>query len=335
MYFVSRESIKQSGIADPLVAQSLIEQTFSQKAQGKAVGAQEVAMAAGSREAGAFYSLPAYLAEEGVAGLKWTSHVPHSDPTIPYTHPVVVLNELATGRPLALLEGELISGLRTGAVSATAIKALAGSKASSLFLCGSGFQASHQLRSIVPFMPELKEVHVWSRTMQHAEQLLENHADILRERGIQSRVHASLPERLDCAEVVVGATSASTPYLHADHFVAGHLYLHIGMRDIDAEAIESFDHIVCDDYEAGVPSSSQSLFGLARKTPEIGGKVTLLEKLLAKPDPAIQRHPERRLMFNAFGLSIFDLVLAHEALQRLLKQPDSNVVQFDLSKERS
>ncbi|WP_164848693.1 hypothetical protein [Paenibacillus sp. DCT19] len=182
MYFVSRDSIKQSGIADPLVAQRLIERTFSQKAQGTAVSAQEIAMAAGAREAGAFYSLPAYLAEEGVAGLKWTSHVPHSDPSIPYTHPVVVLNELATGRPLALLEGELISGLRTGAVSATAIKALAGSKASSLFICGSGFQASHQLRSIVPFMPELKEVHVWSRTMQHAEQLLENHADLLRER---------------------------------------------------------------------------------------------------------------------------------------------------------
>ncbi|WP_128101855.1 hypothetical protein [Paenibacillus sp. DCT19] len=134
---------------------------------------------------------------------------------------------------------------------------------------------------------------------------------------------------------MVGATSASTPYLHVDHFVPGHLYLHIGMRDIDAEAIESFDHIVCDDYEAGVPSSSQSLFGLARKTPEIGDKVILLEKLLAEPDQAIQQHPERKLMFNAFGLSIFDLVLAHEALQRLLKQPDSNVVQFDLSKERS
>ncbi|WP_331845667.1 hypothetical protein [Paenibacillus haidiansis] len=318
-----------------MVAQRLIERTFWQKAQGTAVAAQEVAMAAGAREAGAFYSLPAYLAEEGVAGLKWTSHVPQPDHRLPYTHPVVLLNELATGRPLALLEGELISGLRTGAVSATAIKALAGSQASSLFLCGSGFQAGHQLRSIVPFMPELKEVHVWSRTARHAEQLLQKHAAMLGERGIHARVHQSLPKCLDCAEVVIGATAASVPYLHAEHFVPGHLYLHIGMRDIDPKAIELFDNIVCDDYEAGVPSSSQSLFALARKKPDIVRKVTLLESLLAEPDQAKQRHPERKTMFNAFGLSIFDLVLAYETLQRLLEQPGANVVQFDLSKERS
>ncbi|MFE6076445.1 hypothetical protein ACFVQB_18395 [Paenibacillus sp. NPDC057886] len=335
MYFISRERIEQSGIADPLVAQRLIERTFWQKAQGTAVSAQEVAMAAGAREAGAFYSLPAYLAEEGVAGLKWTSHVPQPNHGLPYTHPVVLLNELATGRPLAILEGELISGLRTGAVSSTAIKILTGSHASSILLCGSGFQAGHQLRSILPFMPELKEVHVWSRTAQHAEQLLERHTAQLEQRGIHTRVHVSLPERLDFAEVVVGATSASEPYLHAEHFVRGHLYLHIGMRDIDSEAILSFDDIVCDDYEAGVPSSSQSLFGLARQSPDIARKVTLLETLLGKPDQAIQQHPERKIMFNAFGLSIFDLVLAHETLKRLLEQPGTNIAPLDLSKERT
>lgn len=334
MYFISRERIEQSGIADPIVTQRLIERTFRQKAQGTAVSAQEVAMAAGAREAGAFYSLPAYLAEEGVAGLKWTSHVPKPDHGLPYTHPVVLLNELATGRPLAILEGGLISGLRTGAVSATAIKTLAGSRASSLLVCGSGYQAGHQLRSIVPFMPELKEVHVWSRTPLHAEQLVEQHSGIFRERCIQARVHVSLPDHLDFAEVVVGATAASEPYLRAEHFVRGHLYLHVGMRDIDSEAIQSFDDIVCDDYEAGVPSSSQSLFGLARKSPDIVQKVTLLETLLAQPDQAKQQHPSRKTMFNAFGLSIFDLVLAHEALKRLMESAGENLEQFHLSKER-
>lgn len=332
MYFLSRELIEESGIADPEVAQRLIERTFNQKGKGSAVSAQEVAMAAGAREAGAFYSLPAYLEEERIAGLKWTSHVPQQTPGIPYTQPVILLNELNTGRPLALLEGELISGLRTGAVSATAIKVLATSEASSLLLCGSGFQAGHQLRSVVPFLPNLKEVHVWSRTRQHAEMLVERNAVFLEGRGIRPWVHESLPERLDFAEVVIGATSASEPYLHAEHFVQGHLYLHIGMRDIDQEAIHAFDTIVCDDFEAGVPSSSQSLFGLARRSPDIGRKVTLLETLLSEPDETKRQNAVRKTMFNAFGLPIFDLVLAHAALTRVVEQQGAAISPFDLRK---
>ncbi|WP_283657199.1 hypothetical protein [Paenibacillus sp. RC343] len=151
MVIISREQIVQSGITDARAAQHIIERTFIQKAAGNAAGAQEIAMIPDSLEAGAFYSLPAYLKEEGVAGIKWTSHVPKASGNQPYTHPLIILNDLQTGVPEALLEGELVSGLRTAAVSATAIKYLADPMATSLLICGSGFQAKHQLKGVLPF----------------------------------------------------------------------------------------------------------------------------------------------------------------------------------------
>ncbi|MDO3412419.1 hypothetical protein QWJ34_21825 [Saccharibacillus sp. CPCC 101409] len=341
MYLISRSRIEASGIAEPEAARRLIERTLRAKAAGTSAGAQEVAMAAGAREAGAFYSLPAYLGGEGVAGLKWTSHVPGQGGELPYTQPVILLNDLKTGTPIALLEGQLISGLRTGAVSAAAVSALTEASASSLLLCGSGFQARHQLRALLPALPGLQDVHLWSRTPARAERLQREFAGAFAERGIRSRVHAALPPRLDFARVIVGATSAARPYLRAEHFAPGQLYVHIGMRDIEEDAVEAFDEIVCDDFEAGVPSSSQSLFGLARRNPGIARKVTLLENLLEPerqglpgPEPEGPGSTARRagggkVMFNAFGLSIFDLALAHEALRRLQARPGVELRRFD------
>ncbi|WP_223070490.1 hypothetical protein [Paenibacillus caui] len=260
MLIISREQIVNSGIADPRAAQQIIEQTFIQKAHKKAVCAQEIAMIPDRVEAGAFYSLPAYLEDANVAGIKWTTHVPKTGKNDSYTHPVIVLNELNTGVPIALVEGQLISGLRTAAVSATAIKHLADPQAASLLVCGSGFQARQQIKGVLPFLPHLQEIHFWSRNAAHAEQMEQELSALLKPLKIKSRIHHELPGRLDFAEIVIGVTSASTPYLNSSHFTKGHLYLHVGMRDIEAEAVEAFDEIVCDDFQSGVLTSNQSLF---------------------------------------------------------------------------
>jgi ornithine cyclodeaminase len=329
MRIVTREYVLRSGIANAAHAQPVIERTFRQKAAGKAVSAQEIAMIPERVEKGAFYSLPAYLTDAAVAGIKWTTHVRNvHTPNVPYTHPVIVLNDLASGKPVALVEGLLISGLRTGAVSATAVKYLADPRTESLLICGSGFQAEHQVRGVLPFLPELKELHIWSRNPAHAERFRHRLADELDTRRIRTRIHASLPAKLDFAPIVIAATSATEPYLYADHFVQGHLFINIGMRDIDTAAIERFDRIVCDDFQAGVMTSNQSLFHLARSNPAIGQRVVLLEERILDT-VQVRQEADRKLMFNAFGLPIFDLALAHAVLERLqeagLPVPDADM----------
>lgn len=313
MQMITQQQIEASGFLDVQTSQCLIEQTLHQKTAGLACHVQEIAMPAG---AGSFYSLPAYLTEAGVAGLKWTAHTPVAAYGQAHTHPLIVLNDLNTGVPLAVLESLTISGLRTGAVTATALKYIADPGAQSLLICGSGFQADHQLRAVLPFLPELKELHVWSRHVEHAEKMAERHQALLTGQGIRTIVHQTLPSRLDFANIVIGATSADSHYLHADHFVDGHLYVHIGKRDIDVEAILAFDAIVCDDFAAGVQGSSQSLFVLARSDEQLADHITLLEEIAAR-QKQVQQTSARKIMFNAFGLSIFDLALAYAIYKHL------------------
>ncbi|WP_044480109.1 ornithine cyclodeaminase family protein [Paenibacillus antibioticophila] len=337
MYLVTRAQVRASGIADASVAQELVERTFIEKRAARAACAQEVSMIPRQLESGAFYSLPGYLAGEQVAGIKWTTHVPKASRQGSYTNPVIVLNDMQSGVPTALVEGQLISGLRTAGVSSTALKYLADAEVRSVLICGSGFQAAHQLAGLLPFLPQLREVHFWSRHQEHAQAIHERFAEQLKQRSIAGILHPTLPDRLDFAQIVMGVTSAAEPYLKAEHFCPGHFYVHIGMNDIEAAAIQSFDHIVCDDFRAGVKTSSQSLFRLARTDASIEEKVTLLETLLPqdKGERAVAMSPikqnkQQKLMFNGFGLPIFDLALAAEALRRLQQSGEAHLSRFDL-----
>lgn len=308
-------------------------------------------------DAGAFYSLPGYLVKERIAGIKWTSHVHKHAGRSSSTHPMIMLNDLDTGMPLALLEGLLISGLRTGAVSATAIKLLANPDAQTLLVCGSGYQARHQLMAVIPFLPRLKTVYIWSRHEQHASRLAESLQSLASERHLQLKVLPTLPDCLDLAEIVIGITSATTPYLQPTHFVPGHLYIHAGIRDVTPEAIAAFDHIICDDYQSGVLTSSQSLFELARQDETVvTGKISLLEELLCgqveakreqrsrinqgqspqeqpNQQPHLKQNAQHKLMFNAFGLQIFDLALAHAVLNTIQERNQTGVQDIAMFEE--
>src|SRR5213078_3694607 len=80
----------------------------------------------------------------------------------------IALFESATGRPLAFLDGRLITEMRTAAVSAAVTRHLAPGEAKVLALIGSGVQARAHLEAL-RHVRRFEEVRVWSPTPAHAQ----------------------------------------------------------------------------------------------------------------------------------------------------------------------
>jgi ornithine cyclodeaminase/alanine dehydrogenase-like protein (mu-crystallin family) len=83
----------------------------------------------------------------------------------------IELLDRATGEPLAVMDGRLITEMRTAAVSAVAVEALA-PNAKTLGILGSGVQArSHieALRHVQPAFREPGSIRIWSRNPEKAK----------------------------------------------------------------------------------------------------------------------------------------------------------------------
>ncbi len=144
-------------------------------------------------------------------GAKLVSFYPGNERTGTATHhAMILLFRPDTGEPLAVMDGRLITEMRTAAVSAAVTKFLAAPDARVLALVGSGVQAHAHLQALCR-VRHFDEIRVWSRTAAHANRFAERH---------NARA-MPIAEAVRGADVIVTATNALRPILDGDWLKPG------------------------------------------------------------------------------------------------------------------
>ena len=151
-------------------------------------------------------TMPAYF--DGHLGVKLVTFYPQS--TAEHTHhAVIAVFDAVTGEPRAIMDGRLITEMRTAAASAVATDRLARKDARTLAILGSGTQAKSHLEAI-RLVRDVTDVRVWSPR---------NAAAFAREHGV--RAAATAEEAVRSADIIVVATSATEPVLRGEWVTPG------------------------------------------------------------------------------------------------------------------
>src|SRR5690349_8000675 len=117
---------------------------------------------------GGFLGLMPAHSPDGL-GLKAVTFYPtNADRGIPTHMATIFLVNPDTGAPLAIMDGRLITEMRTAAVTAAATNLLSAPDAKILAILGSGVQAHSHLEAL-QLVRRFKEIRVWSPTREHAE----------------------------------------------------------------------------------------------------------------------------------------------------------------------
>src|SRR5215471_13458092 len=112
---------------------------------------------------------------EQAMGLKLVSFYPGNAGTAVPTHlGLIILSRPDTGEPLAVMDGRLITEMRTAAVSAAVTRCVAPARAPILALLGSGVQAAAHLEAL-SCVRSFDDVRVWSRSADNARRFAEQH----------------------------------------------------------------------------------------------------------------------------------------------------------------
>lgn len=171
-------------------------------------------------------------------GVKTVSIFPNNSARgLPGLHSVFILYDAATGAPLAILDGDVITSRRTAAASALAAKWLSRPDSSTLLVVGAGRVGSllpEAYRSVRP----IERVLVWNRLRESADTLVGN----LREQGIDAHAVNSLEDAAQEADIITCATLSTAPLIQGKWLKPGvHLDLIGGftpaMRESDDECM--------------------------------------------------------------------------------------------------
>ena len=252
-------------------------------------------------------------------GVKTVTFYPGNAELGLHTHMAVIeLLRRSTGEPLAVMDGRLITEMRTAAVSAVALDALAPASASSLGILGSGVQARSHLQALRLVRPELKDIRIWSRTAANAERLAAETgvpSDRPSSLGWQTGARAVPIEEAAAADVVLAVTASPTPVLAGRWLGPQALVLAVGatgasLRELDDEAMQS-SFIVAESRSCAERESGDVRLSGVKVDAEIG---EILAGTAAAPTG-------RRMVFKSVGMAIEDLPAARLVWQALGSLP--------------
>jgi ornithine cyclodeaminase len=219
----------------------------------------------------------------------------------------VLLLDATTGRTLAIMEGNWLTAMRTGAVSGLATDLLARQDADVLALFGAGTQAVTQVLAIHTVRP-LREVRVVNRSDEHYSQLVAK---------LQTMLHirraTSSGEALAGASLVACATTSRQPLFSRNEVEAGTHINAIGaftpeMCEVDAETL-AHARIVVDRREAALTEAGDLLQALAAGL--IPGPETWIELGdLVTGKQVGRRTKDEVTFFKSVGVAVQDVAAA-------------------------
>lgn len=140
----------------------LVEQVLADYAAGDAINPIKLHLPFFPEYDGWNNAMPAWLKKQNIHGIKWAGFGFHNAEKfhIPCCSAVMVLNEMETAYPIALLDGTTIMSMRTGAAAAVMAKYNCKKSAKVATLLGAGVQGTSGMEMILLAMPQLEQVRI-------------------------------------------------------------------------------------------------------------------------------------------------------------------------------
>ena len=248
---------------------------------------------------GFFGSMPAVSAN-GVGSKIVAFYPSNADKGLDTHQGLIVMCDPETGLPSTVMDARLITAMRTAAVTAAYVDAVAPAEIQTFAMLGAGVQARSHIEAL-RCVRNIGQIRIWNRTAERAEKLAEETGAL----AVASRRAA-----VEDADVVVTATAATEPIIDGDWLKPGVKLASIGFSGFDGCELDArtMQNTIIVDYREGARSEPKHV---KRYHAEIYAE---LGEVIAgvKPVPA-----DATVVFDALGMACEDIASAALVLDRL------------------
>jgi alanine dehydrogenase len=324
--YLANEDVKK--VLDLGRAVEITEQALRDHSEGKVIWSTPEDLAIKPEQGWQSWVTGCALASEPIAGFRIRSIKAAGgsrDISRPPRGPrrILILSDREGGEVRAIMDEDWCHAVRTAAAATVAMRVLARKGAGIMAMLGAGDTA----RAAVPVMAkafQLKEVRVTSRTPESRQSYAR---EVGEEYGLNVRAVESTEEALRDADLVVSATTTSTPFVKDAWLGAGTTVYSIGKhQEMESDIYKKADKFVVDSW---VHCKNKSDMQRMLKEHFLSEKDLYAElpELLSGQKPARQTESER-IFIRAIGLVNQDIALANYVYRSALERGVGTVLPF-------
>jgi alanine dehydrogenase len=298
----------------------IVENTFRGMGEGTVVNPTKAALDLGEAASwppykGFMNAMPAYVGWLDSAGLKWVGGFRDNlTRGLPFITSMTLLIDPRTGQFLSVMDGALITNLRTGAQAAVPLRRLHGRHRIRIGLYGAGAQGRTATQAIAEVF-EIERLLVYDVRREAAEQLA---------RDMQAVVPGRIalvesPEQAADSDAIVCATTSRDKFLKNAWIAPGTTVVALGSyQECEDELVVNADKIIVDHRE-------QCLHRGALRDVHAAGRVTeqtiyaTIGEVLAGKKPG-RTSPAERILCVPLGTGAMDIAVATVAYRRALER---------------
>ena len=261
-------------------------------------------------------AMPAWIGgDRPVAGLKWIGSK-HDNPAkrgMERASAVIVLNDPETNYPMAILEGGLLSAMRTAAVTGIATRHLARKGFDEAAIIGCGPIAERQAQMLIEQFADVKALRLFDLRAAAANAL----AAQLRQRfdALTVTVADSAEAAVRDCPVVITCTVTDKPYLPFDWLSRGTFLANVSIMDVERDVFLKVDKVVVDDWDQS--NREKKIINLLVEAGEFSREHLHAElgEIIVGSKPG-RETDEEIILLNPMGMAIDDIACAQAILGR-------------------
>ena len=314
LLYLNQKDVLSCGILEMKKIIDNLEQVFLLHYQKQDILPAKVALRWGDTHSeetrGRINAMPGYIGGAfNTAGIKWIGSAPQNPFRfgLPRASALIILNDPETMFPYAMMDGTLISAMRTGGVTGVAAKYCALKDTQTAALMGAGTQNRTQLMALKEVLPALERVFLYDINEERSRSFAREVEQIVQ---LPIEIAPTAEEAVRKADIAVSATTAREPVVFSNWLKPGMFYSHVGGYETDYGIVQKADKIVVDDWYQIKHRKTQTL-ALMFEEGRINDSAIYAElgELVAGKKPGREGCHEI-IYFNSVGMAIEDIAVA-------------------------
>lgn len=306
--FLKQEDVIAAGILDMKNVLEMVEKAFYLEGKGEIINPPKTVFGVPNQDEpkSHFFSMPVYIGGDVKrAGIKWAAESKTNAKTgkLPMGIDLVVLSDPDTVLPVAIMDGMVITAMRTSACAGVAAKYMAPKNAQVAGCVGAGVIGRTMIMALKEVLPSLKKIKLCDLNIEKAKSLAAEFDGV-----IEVIPTDSVEKAVTDADIVATMTTSKKPFVKDEWVKPGAMVIQMSSYEVEKGVVEKANKLVVDSWDQMKENPDSVLAQMVEKGELSKDSIGLLSEVVCGVKSGRETDDETT-MFSSRGMGCLDIMI--------------------------